>query len=169
MRDKTAEILIRKMNLDDLPVVLQIDRLSFPLPWPERSYRYELTKNPASSLLVAEINGVVPNEVIGFIGCWLIAEEVHISTIAVHPYYRRQGVGEKLLLNVLGWAVDQRAQVATLEVRVSNQIAIDLYKKQGFVIEGKKIGYYRDNNEDAYLMILEGLPNWSSERFGADR
>ncbi|UCF62476.1 MAG: ribosomal protein S18-alanine N-acetyltransferase [Anaerolineaceae bacterium] len=169
MRGETAEILIRKMSFDDLPVVLQIDRMSFPLPWPERSYRYELTKNPASSLLVAEIDGIVPNEVIGFIGCWLIADEVHISTIAVHPYYRRQGVGEKLLLTVLGWAVDQGAQIATLEVRVSNHIAIDLYRKQGFIIEGKKTGYYRDNNEDAYQMILEGLPDWYLERFGGDR
>ena len=169
MRAKTAELHIRKMNFDDLPVVLQIDRMSFPLPWPERSYRYELTKNPASKLLVAENDGVTPSEVIGFIGCWLIADEVHISTIAVHPYYRRQGVGEKLLLTVLNWAVDQGAQIATLEVRISNQIAIDLYKKQGFIIERKKAGYYRDNNEDAYQMILTSLPSWYTERCGGDR
>ena len=169
MRQETAQILIRKMNFDDLPVVLQIDRMSFPMPWPERSYRYELTKNPASNLLVAEIDGVTPSEVIGFIGCWLIADEVHISTIAVHPYYRRQGVGEKLLFTVLDWAVDQGAQIATLEVRISNQIAIDLYKKQGFIIERKKIGYYRDNNEDAYQMILEGLRSWYTSRCGGDR
>jgi ribosomal-protein-alanine N-acetyltransferase len=139
------------------------------MPWPERSYRYELTKNPASNLLVAEIDGAIPAEVIGFIGCWLVADEVHISTIAVHPYHRRQGVGEKLLLAVLGWAVDRGAQIATLEVRVSNQTAIDLYKKQGFIFEGKKTGYYRDNNEDAYQMILEGLPSWYTERCGGDR
>jgi ribosomal-protein-alanine N-acetyltransferase len=154
------------MNFDDLPVVLQIDRLSFPMPWPERSYRYELTKNPASNLLVAQVDGTIPNEVIGFVGCWLIADEVHISTLAVHPHHRRQGVGEKLLLTMLEWAVSQGAQIATLEVRVSNQIAIDLYQNQGFVIEGKKVGYYRDNNEDAYLMILQGLPSWYSERCG---
>ena len=169
MRQGTAEILIRKMNFNDLPVVLQVDRMSFPMPWPERSYRYELTKNPASNLLVAEIDGVIPNEVIGFVGCWLIADEVHISTIAVHPYHRRQGVGEKLLLTVLDWAVSQGAQIATLEVRVSNQIAIDLYKKQGFIIERKKAGYYRDNNEDAYQMIREGLPSWYEERNGGGR
>jgi ribosomal-protein-alanine N-acetyltransferase len=169
VRQETAEILIRKMNFNDLPVVLKIDRMSFPMPWPERSYRYELTKNPASNLLVAEIDGVSPNEVIGFVGCWLIADEVHISTIAVHPFYRRQGVGEKLLLTVLDWAVDQGAKIATLEVRISNQIAIDLYKKQGFIIERKKTGYYRDNNEDAYQMILEGLPSWYTERCGGDR
>jgi ribosomal-protein-alanine N-acetyltransferase len=169
VRQGTAEILIRKMNFNDLPIVLKIDRMSFPMPWPERSYRYELSKNPASNLLVAEINSAISNEVIGFIGCWLIADEVHISTIAVHPYYRRQGVGEKLLLTVLDWALDQGAKIATLEVRVSNQIAIDLYKKQGFIIERKKTGYYRDNNEDAYQMILEGLPSWYTERCGGDR
>jgi ribosomal-protein-alanine N-acetyltransferase len=166
---QTVEILIRKMSFDDLPVVLQIDRLSFPLPWPERSYRYELTKNPASNLLVAEVDGIAPKEVIGFVGCWLIADEVHISTLAVHPHHRRQGVGEKLLLAMLNWAVMQGAQIATLEVRVSNQSAIDLYKKQGFIIEGKKAGYYRDNNEDAYQMVLHGLPSWYSERHGGDR
>jgi ribosomal-protein-alanine N-acetyltransferase len=148
---------VRNMTPDDLPVVLMIDRLSFPLPWPERSYRFELTKNPASHLMVAELDDANPQTVIGFIGCWKVADEVHISTLAVHPDHRRQGVGERLLQEMLDWAVNNRVKMATLEVRVSNQAAINLYRKHGFNIEDRKAGYYHDNNEDALLMVLRGL------------
>lgn len=157
MKQKTTEVLVRNMTLDDLPMVLQIDRLSFPLPWPERSYRFELTKNPASNLMVAELDDDNPRTVIGFIGCWMIADEVHISTVAVNPDHRRQGVGERLLLEMLDWAMSKGVKTATLEVRVSNQAAINLYRKYGFDIEDRKAGYYHDNNEDALLMVLNSL------------
>src|SRR3972149_8816345 len=81
---RQLEVVVRSMDLDDLALVLDIDRLSFPVPWPERSYRYELTENPASHLLVAESNGPLQS-VVGFIGCWPIAGEVHIRTLGVHP------------------------------------------------------------------------------------
>lgn len=157
MKQNTSDVLIREMTLDDLPVVLQIDRLSFPLPWPERSYRFELTRNPAAHLLVAEFDEVRPQFVIGFAGCWLIADEVHVSTLAVHPDHRRQGIGERLLMAVLKWAEGMGAEIATLEVRVSNHAAVNMYIKNGFVIEGRKMNYYRDNDEDALLMTLTDL------------
>lgn len=157
MKQKTKDVLVRNMTLDDLPMVLHIDRLSFPLPWPERSYRFELTKNPASQLMVAELDDDNSRTVIGFIGCWMIADEVHISTFAVNPGHRRQGVGERLLLEMLDWAMSKGVKTATLEVRVSNQAAINLYRKYGFDIEDRKAGYYHDNNEDALLMVLNNL------------
>lgn len=143
--------------MDDLSVVLQIDRQSFPLPWPERSYRFELSKNPAAHLMVADLDEDGQQAVIGFIGCWIIVDEVHISTLAVHPDHRRQGVGERLLLEMLDHVISKGVETASLEVRESNQAAISLYQKHGFSIEGRKVGYYRDNNEDALLMILKEL------------
>ena len=157
MRQKIKDVVIRKMAMDDLSVVLQIDRQSFPLPWPERSYRFELSKNPAAHLMVADLDEDGQQAVIGFIGCWIIVDEVHISTLAVHPDHRRQGVGERLLLEMLDYVLSKGVETASLEVRESNQAAISLYQKHGFSIEGRKVGYYRDNNEDALLMILNEL------------
>lgn len=156
MIQRQVEIAVRAMELNDLANVLEIDRLSFPVPWPERSYRYELTENPASNLLVAESNGPV-HRVVGFIGCWLIADEVHISTLAVHPSFRGQGIGRILLEASLDLSAQRGAEVATLEVRVSNAAAINLYQKMGFEVVGRRPGYYRDNGEDALLMTVTGL------------
>lgn len=156
MIQRQAEVTVRAMELDDLAKVLEIDRLSFPVPWPERSYRYELTENPASNLLVAEGNGPA-HRVVGFIGCWLIADEVHISTLAVHPSSRGQGIGRMLLEATLDQSARRGAEIATLEVRVSNTTAINLYRKMGFEIVGRRPGYYRDNGEDALLMTVSGL------------
>jgi ribosomal-protein-alanine N-acetyltransferase len=161
---RQVEATIRAMSLDDLSSVLEIDRLSFPVPWPERSYRYELTENPASNLLVAE-NNEADRRVVGFIGCWLIADEVHISTLAVHPSSRGLGIGRMLLEATLDQSARGGAELATLEVRVSNAIAINLYRKLGFEVVGRRPGYYRDNGEDALLMTVSGL---SGRGWGAD-
>jgi ribosomal-protein-alanine N-acetyltransferase len=141
----------------DLPVVLEIDRLSFPIPWSERTYRFELRDNQAARLKVAEVfeNGTM--RVIGYVGFWFIVDEAHISTLAVHPHYRGQGIGEQLLQDALNDAVLKGALVATLEVRISNDVAVNLYRKFGFEVIGERPRYYRDNNEDALLMILNDI------------
>lgn len=154
-------IHIREMTLDDLPAVLEIDRQSFPTPWPERSYRFELTQNPAAQLFVAE-NAEL--EVVGFLGYWLIADEVHISTFAVRPEDREQGIGEQLLVSALITARGRGAALATLEVRESNRPAIELYQKLGFESVGRRDGYYRDNGEDALLMSLNQLDPLGGEK-----
>lgn len=142
--------VIRPMTLDDLPVVLDIDKLSFPQPWPESSYRFELTTNLASILLVAEVD----EELVGYIGSWLLVDETHVSTLAVHPNFRRRGIARRLLLELLRRSAANGADIATLEVRVSNQAAIDLYTSFGFRITGRRPGYYRDNHEDAHIMTM---------------
>jgi len=152
-----AEVVIRPMTLDDLPQVLEIDRLSFPIPWPERSYRFELSENPSSTLLVATRKEAGCTRLAGYIGFWLIVDEAHISTLAVHPRFRRQGIGSGLLEAALEQAAGKGADFATLEVRVSNQVAIDLYRRFGFHVVGRRAKYYRDNDEDALLMTLTGL------------
>ena len=147
--------------LDDLPEVLAIDRVSFPIPWPERSYRYELTENRASTLLVAERETEIgAHMVAGYLGYWLITDEAHISTLAVHPEYRGLGIGRQLLQVGLQRARSSGARKATLEVRSGNAVAIGLYRRFGFEVVGRRSGYYRDNGEDALLMTVHRLHRW---------
>lgn len=143
------------MRLDDLSSVLRIDRLSFPLPWSERSYRYELLDNPSAHLLVAERVQADKRKIVGYIGYWFLIDEVHISTFAVDPDHRRKGIGEKLLVAAFEQAAALGALLVTLEVRVSNQAAIHLYRKYGFEVVGRRANYYRDNHEDAWIMTKE--------------
>jgi ribosomal-protein-alanine N-acetyltransferase len=145
------------MTLADIGDVVAIDKLSFPVPWPERSYRYELTENPAAHLLVAEQHASPRSRLVGYVGLWLLVDEAHISTIAVHPTERGRGIGEALLLAGLVWAARKGAELATLEVRASNDSARMLYSKHGFRVVGRRPGYYKDNQEDAVLMTLPSL------------
>jgi len=154
---------IRPMYLSDVEHVVQIDKLSFTLPWSERTYRLELTENSAAYLFVAELEDQLKHPVVGYIGFWFIADEAHISTLAVHPDFRGQGIGRKLLEEALLVASRLGADLVTLEVRASNQRPIDLYKKFGFQVKARKPRYYRDNHEDALLMVLDDLPGWSEK------
>jgi ribosomal-protein-alanine N-acetyltransferase len=144
---------IRKMTLEDIPVVVQLDQISFSLPWPERSFRFELTDNPASRCWVAEVEGRVVGMVVG----WLLVDEMHIATIATHPDHRRRGVASKLLIHILMQAMGEGAHSSFLEVRESNAAAQELYRRFGYEVTGRRKRYYRDNDEDAILMNLSSL------------
>jgi [ribosomal protein S18]-alanine N-acetyltransferase len=144
---------IRRMALADVPFVHEIDTLSFSLPWPERSFRFELTENPVARNWVIESGG----RIAAMLVLWLIVDEAHIATIATHPDFRRQGFGEQLMIAALVSAREEGARRAFLEVRAGNSGALELYKKYGFVEVGVRRGYYKDNNEDAILMNLEDL------------
>jgi ribosomal-protein-alanine N-acetyltransferase len=139
---------IRKMTLDDLPEVAAIDRASFSLPWPERSFRFEITDNPASRCWVAEAD----SRVIGMVVLWMIADEAHIATLATREEFRRRGIGTALLVHALNAAKAEGAVSSFLEVRESNRAAQEMYRKLGFVENGRRPRYYKDNNEDAILM-----------------
>jgi ribosomal-protein-alanine N-acetyltransferase len=102
--------------------------------------------------------------VVGYGGCWLIAGEAHISTIAVHPDYRGKGLGELLLIGMLQRALNLGGEYSVLEVRVSNEPAQALYRKHEYVIVGRRTGYYRDNGEDAYLMEVRPLDEGYQQR-----
>jgi ribosomal-protein-alanine N-acetyltransferase len=143
------KIKFRKMTLDDLPQIIQIDQASFSLPWPERSFRFEITDNPASRCWVVEGDN---GRIIGMLVLWLIVDEAHVATIAVHPDYRRQGTGEALLLHSLKSAMEEGAVSSFLEVRESNLAAQAMYRKYGFAETGKRLHYYKDNDENAILM-----------------
>jgi ribosomal-protein-alanine N-acetyltransferase len=143
--------LIRRMTVEDIPAVHEIDLLSFSLPWSERSFRFELSENPLARGWVAEVDG----QVAAMLLLWYIVDEAHIATIAVHPDFRRQGLGEQILLSAIKAVHQEGARRVFLEVRVGNVAAQALYKKYGFEIAGVRPRYYRDNDEDALLMNLE--------------
>jgi ribosomal-protein-alanine N-acetyltransferase len=146
-------LIIRKMTLDDLPAVVELDRTSFSLPWPERSFRFELTDNPASRCWVVEVDG----KLVGMIVVWLLVDEAHVATLATHPDFRRQGIAKKLLSHALQNLVKEGAQSSFLEVRVSNMAAQEMYRKFGYKESGRRRRYYKDNDEDAILMSLDSL------------
>ena len=145
--------MIRKMTLDDLEQVVAIDQVSFSLPWPARSFHFELTDNPASRCWVADLGG----RVVGMVVAWLIVDEIHIATIATHPDFRKQGIGKTLLLHTLRSAKEEGAITSFLEVREGNETALEMYRQFGFVESGRREGYYKDNDKNAILMTLESL------------
>ena len=144
---------IRRMTLDDIAQVVAIDTASFSLPWPERSFRFEVSDNPASRAWVAEIDGTIA----GMIVAWLLVDEAHIATIATRLDFRRQGIARKLLIFSLQSMMSEGALTSVLEVRESNAAAQEMYRKFGFEESGRRPRYYRDNDEDAILMTLHKL------------
>ena len=148
-------VRLRPMQIADVERVHEIDVLSFSLPWSERSYRFELTENKHSCLWVAEAVGSDGAGIIaGMIVVWVVLDEAHIATVAVHPDYRHTGIGRRLLAQGLLDAQMHGARLAYLEVRRSNRSAQLLYESFGFQVVGERPRYYKDNSEDALLMTL---------------
>jgi [ribosomal protein S18]-alanine N-acetyltransferase len=144
---------IEGMRLADIPEVQAIERASFTAPWPPQAYRSELETNRLAMYLVGRIDG----KVVAYAGTWLLVDEAHITTFAVHPAWRRRRIGERLLLAVLDLSLERGAREATLEVRLSNLAARRLYEKYGFRPVGLRPRYYTDNGEDALIMTTEPL------------
>ena len=148
-----VKLTIESMRVEDLAEVQKIELASFSSPWPENAYRSELMTNRLASYLVARVGG----RIVAYGGMWLMVDEGHIITFAVHPDWRRQRIGERLLLAFLDLAADRGAHEATLEVRLSNLPARRLYEKYGFRPVGLRPRYYSDNGEDALIMTTEPL------------
>jgi len=144
------------MRPEDLDAVAEIDRLSFPRPWSRRSYEHELFINNLARLWVAERADDV-RQILGSIVAWYVLDEIHIATLSIHPESRRHGVAQVLVAAALREGIAGGATMAALEVRLSNEAAILLYRKFGFEITGRRKRYYRDNDEDALLMSVGGL------------
>lgn len=147
------------MFLADLSSVYEVDRLSFPTPARTGLFEHELAQNNMAHYQVLGVggeNGRSP-QIIGFTGFWLIADEIHISSIATHPHWRGRGLGELLLLNLLFESYNHPANMVTLEVRRSNSVAQALYLKYQFEEVGSRPRYYRDTGEDALLMTMASL------------
>jgi ribosomal-protein-alanine N-acetyltransferase len=134
----------------DIENVIAIERASFQFPWSTRFFLDELHVDCARSIL-AEVEG----RIVGYVLFWFLPEEVDIHNIAVHPDFRRQGIGRLLLEQAVDAARRQERLRVTLDVRFSNAPAQNLYRSFGFVIRGLRKGYYSDNGEDALVMALE--------------
>lgn len=146
---------LRPLQQSDLAAVGAIEQQSFPTPTQEKVYRYELSENKLAhyqAVTTRQTNRY--EQLLGYAGYWLIADEIHISTIAVDPQWRGCGLGELLLQNILYLAYEHSAALVTLEVRQSNQVAQDLYQKYDFDLSGTRRRYYRDTGEDALLMTI---------------
>ena len=147
------------MTMEDVPAVIELDKLSFTLPWPERSFRFELTDNPASRCWVFEQDG----KIAGMIVAWLLVDEAHVATIATHPDHRRQGIARKLLTYALRYMSKEGAVTSFLEVRESNTAAQEMYREFGYEAVGRRKRYYKDTDEDAILMTLDRLDDLKLE------
>lgn len=145
---ESSEVLIRPMEEGDLPAVHRIESRCYTNPWSIESFRYEMKLSPVSRFFVATDR---QSSVLGYIGLWLIEDEIHVNNLAVSPERRRRGVASALLRFVLT-SKTVGAASATLEVRRSNGAAIALYRRFGFVEVGLRRGYYVNPPEDALIM-----------------
>ncbi|HPX95249.1 MAG TPA: ribosomal protein S18-alanine N-acetyltransferase [Brevefilum fermentans] len=160
MRSKTDEgyIRLRPMTAADLSPVSAIEQASFLTPWAEKDFIKALAQNQGTLCWVAEwIEEPHPPRVVANVIVWLILDEAHIGTLAVHPEYRGRSIARRLLAKVLLEATRLGATHALLEVRASNHDALHLYNKCGFAVVGVRKGYYQDAGEDALLMTLNPL------------
>lgn len=171
---------LRPMAAADISQVMDIERESFPSMWPQTAYRRELTNKIARYTVISELTDEPPappspglwgairrivgsdeaapgERLLGFIGIWLMVGEAHVVTVAVREAFRRMGIGERLLIAGIEQAAEYDQEVATLEVRASNEAAQRLYEKYGFARVGVRRRYYTDNSEDAVLMTTPEL------------
>jgi len=139
---------IMPLQLEHIDGVLEVDSLSFTIPWSRPSFENETLQNDFARYVVAVDRG----KVIGYAGVWIIAGEGQITNIAVHPDFRGKGTACKMLEALIDICVCESVSDMTLEVRKSNLAAINLYKKHGFVQEGIRKQFYADNKEDALIM-----------------
>jgi [ribosomal protein S18]-alanine N-acetyltransferase len=154
------ELQIDVMVQSDLPAVLRIEGLSFSTSWPANAFSNEIRDNKLAHYFVGRLDG----EIVAYGGIWVILEDSHITTIAVHPDFRGRQLGEEMLLKLLDEAILQGASWITLEVRESNDVAQKLYRKYGFTTVSTRRGYYSDNGENALVMWAGNL---KGELYGA--
>lgn len=140
-------ILFRKMKIEDIDGIVAVENRSFTVPWSKKMFLDELA-NPLTTYYVAVQDEVI----VAYAGLWIIGDEAHITNIAVDPCYRGCRIASGLMDIILALAAEKRLCGITLEVRAGNIAAISLYKKFGFEVEGRRKGYYSDNQEDALIM-----------------
>lgn len=146
----TSIPFIRQAGITDVRSLCEIEKLSFPAPWSLWCFLAEYA-NSKSTILVAGPPPPEPWEIWGYLVYWLLADEMHLLNLAVHPAHRRRGIARLLLTTALARAHSQGAAVVWLEVRPSNRAALALYQSFGFEEVGIRPGYYADNGEDALI------------------
>lgn len=142
------EVTFRKMTVDDIDAVYDIETKSFSLPWTKEAFFYEMIDNEHAYYVIAETE----KGIVGYCGMWLVMDESHVTNIAILPDERGKKLGERLMKAAMEIAKEQGAVLMTLEARVSNHVAQNLYRKLGFKNGGIRKRYYSDNYEDALVM-----------------
>ncbi|AHB13318.1 MULTISPECIES: ribosomal protein S18-alanine N-acetyltransferase [Dehalococcoides] len=185
--------LIRPIKDEDIPELNQLDKEAFPTMWPATNFKREMENIMAHYMVLVDedistaakpvlsiwkrlrncirhdtgtIQQVVDcPKVIGYGAIWVMAGSAHLVSVAVREAYRRKGFGELLLISSLKEAIKHKCFEMTLEVRVSNIVAQNLYLKYGFAIKGIRKKYYLDNHEDALIMTLDSIdsPDFTSK------
>lgn len=155
---------IRDMRMRDVTSVSELEKRCFPKPWSEKMIYHDFAQNSRAHFYVAEMDG----DIVGYVGIWKVVDNVHITTIAVEPDHRREGIASALIERVINdYGADPRN--ITLEVRPSNEAARGLYKNLGFSVTGRRKNYYSDNNEDAIIMDYSGRRSGTDARHGRTR
>ena len=139
---------ISPMRPDDLDEVVTIERASFGMPWSRGAFLYEIEQNRVARCWVLRED----DRVAAYLCLWEIADELHVTNIAVHPALRRRGLARRLLGAILEDGRTRRLRAVTLEVRPTNDEARTLYESFGFRVVGRRRGYYYDTGEDALIM-----------------
>ena len=140
-------LVIEEMKVDDIDGVFEVEKNCFEDYWSKDSFKKELSNNLAK-YLVAKVDG----KVAGYVGIWFVVDEGHITNVAVHEDYRGQKIGDQLIKELVQVCKDNKIVSMTLEVRASNKIAQNLYRKYGFKMAGIRKEYYSNNKEDAIIM-----------------
>ena len=151
---ETSTISIDRMTKEDLDQVLAIEQASFTMPWSRNLFLSEFRNAPVSLMLVAR-STLEPQAIIGYIVCWIVADELHILNLATEPARRRKEIARHLVLAALKYGCERNVRRAFLEVRTSNEAALNLYEGLGFVRSIVRKGYYDLPVEDAVVMSLE--------------
>lgn len=147
------EINIRQMLEKDIEDIVEIEKEAFTTPWSKKAFTSEINENNLAYYLVAEVDG----KAVAYGGIWLVLNEGHITNIAVKKEYKGKGIGNKIIEGLICHCIKSGIDNMTLEVRKSNQVAINLYEKYGFLDYGVRPKYYADDGEDAIIM-------WRSNR-----
>lgn len=143
------EILVRPMQEEDLEAIQEIEETSFPVSWPANSFLNEIRDNHVACYLVAKWESLV----LGYCGAWIIIDEGHITTMAVHPDYRGKKIGKLLMWHMMDECLKRGVHWATLEVRKNGDVAQKLYLSFGFSVVGERKEYYQ-NGDDAFIMSV---------------
>ncbi len=156
-----SSLTLDRMRVEDLDQVLAIERASFTMPWSRGAFLYEMQLIRVARCWVTRDAG----RVVGYLCVWEIADELHVTNIAVRPDARRRGIGRDLLGTAIADARARGFRVVALEVRPSNEEARALYDSFGFHVVGRRRGYYYDTGEDALVMEarLDAVPRGNRE------
>jgi ribosomal-protein-alanine N-acetyltransferase len=146
---KLEGIHVRKMQVEDIPGVLDIERQSFKMPWTSQMFLSEIVAGEDSRPLVASAG----SQLVAYAILWVVGPRLHLANIAVAEHCRRQGLGSVLVRRAFVEARERRCRRVSLETRASNHAAIDLFRKLGFRTLAISHGYYTDNGEDALVMV----------------